>query len=53
MITEAEMDEMKLKVRETIRLFREEYEKSKLGDRLDAKAEEEAQQVPRQEPATQ
>ena len=37
MITQREQDEMKLQVREAIRLYRKEYEEAKLGDRLDAK----------------
>ena len=36
MITKAEMDEIKIQVREAFRLYREEYEKATEGDRLDA-----------------
>lgn len=35
MITEQEMDEMKLQVREAIRLYRKEYKEATLGERQD------------------
>ncbi len=38
MITKAEMDEIKIQVREAFRLYREEYEKATEGERLDATA---------------